>query len=78
MATVKILFEQFSLANFMRLSLFKILRRFLNKEASVSYAQTGEDFIISFLLKHKKKGTYVDVGCHEPIKLLSTFTLYEI
>lgn len=49
---------------------------FLKKKYNKSYSQTGEDLILNFHL-NKKKGVYVDVGCHDPIILNNTYLFYE-
>ena len=42
-----------------------------------SYGQTGEDRIISHLLRDVKNGFYIDVGCFHPVKFSNTFQLYK-
>lgn len=59
----------------LKLTLFYALKKLLNNNATVIYSQTGEDVIISTLLD-KKRGFYVDVGCHDPMRLSNTFSLY--
>jgi FkbM family methyltransferase len=39
------------------------------------FSQTGEDIILSTLI-NKEGGTYVDVGCNDPIGKSNTFLLY--
>lgn len=41
-----------------------------------SFSQKGEDLIIDKLLGYKKKGSYIDVGAHNPDKLSNTKRFY--
>jgi FkbM family methyltransferase len=43
----------------------------------LSYSQEGEDLILNRLFLNKKKGFYIDVGAHHPIKFSNTFLLYK-
>lgn len=51
----------------------------IRKEAKISYAQSGEDLIVDFLLRqiHIDKPTYIDLGAHHPIYLSNTYFFYE-
>ena len=42
-----------------------------------SYSQQGEDLIIDKLLNYKKKGTYIDIGAFDPVRLSNTKRFYE-
>ena len=55
----------------------KVLKRFckLTRCEGVTFSQNGEDLIIDMLIPDKK-GTYVDVGAHHPIRFSNTFQLY--
>jgi FkbM family methyltransferase len=45
------------------------------RHAHVSYAQLGEDLILSHYLK-QDSGFYVDVGCHDPFRYSTTALLH--
>lgn len=47
------------------------------KYAKFSYSQEGEDILLYRLLNKKKKGVYVDVGAHHPIKISNTYFFYK-
>ena len=49
---------------------FKFKPRIIN-------ANWGLDIIVSDILKNKKKGVYVDVGCHHPFINNNTYLLYK-
>ena len=36
-----------------------------------NYSQIGQDYIASSLLKEKKNGTFVDLGCAGPIWIIT-------
>jgi FkbM family methyltransferase len=42
----------------------------------LSYAQSGEDLILSGLKKSQRKGFYVDVGAHHPKRISNTYLFY--
>jgi len=42
----------------------------------VSYAQEGEDLILSRFFHNRKAGFYVDVGAHHPMRYSNTYLLY--
>ncbi len=46
---------------------------------SLSYAQTGEDIIIDFIIGAKKikDFTYLDIGANQPVKFNNTYKFYE-
>ncbi len=46
---------------------------------NISYAQTGEDIIIDFLIAAKKiqAFTYLDIGANHPVKFSNTYKFYE-
>lgn len=79
----RLLFEQFKAAVALRLLVAEMVLKWCDRDAIVSYAQTGEDRIIRALLaEHKgpygeEKGFYVDVGCNHPTKFSNTFELYK-
>ena len=43
---------------------------------NVTYAQSGEDMILDFLVGHKPLGFYVDVGCNHPLLGSNTYRFY--
>ena len=49
---------------------------FIKKNYKIFYYQFGEDRIIYEILKKKRKGIYVDVGCYHPKKYSNTFLLH--
>jgi FkbM family methyltransferase len=42
-----------------------------------SFSQEGEDLIIDKILNYKKKGFYIDIGAHHPIKYSNTYIFYK-
>jgi FkbM family methyltransferase len=42
-----------------------------------SYAQEGEDLVVDRLLEGKKKGFYVEIGCHHPFRFSNTYMFYK-
>lgn len=52
------------------------LKNIFQNKYCISYSQNGEDIILNYYLR-KKKGLYVDVGCHEPVVLNNTHLFYE-
>jgi FkbM family methyltransferase len=42
-----------------------------------SFSQGGEEQILKFIFKNKKKGFYIDVGCHHPKRFSNTALLYK-
>lgn len=51
----------------------KIYYLFIRKK---SYSQDGEDLLIVEYFKDTKNGTYLDIGCHHPIRFSNTHLLY--
>ena len=45
----------------------------------ISYAQTGEDIIVDFLIGAKKikEFTYLDIGANHPVKFNNTYKFYD-
>ncbi len=58
-----------------RLFLLYVIRRILRLEVGFSYSEFSEDLILNHI-QGMGKGTYVDVGCNEPIHFSNTFSLY--
>jgi FkbM family methyltransferase len=69
------LLEKLPLGLALRLAALFVFRRALAIPVSFSFAQTGEDRILSSYL-HERTGFYVDVGCNDPLKFSSTFAFY--
>lgn len=44
---------------------------------TVSWSQAGEDISLDYFLKHRKFGSYIDVGAHHPDKKSNTRQLYQ-
>lgn len=66
--------------NFFNRSLFKrIYRKLTDVSYTISYAQTGEDIIIDFLIQARnvKNFTYLDIGANHPVKFNNTYKFYE-
>ena len=73
-------FLDFSLKNksFYKLYLFynlyiRNLKYYLRK----TYSQFNEDTFLKEYFKNKKKGFFIDIGCHHPFKANNTFLLYK-
>jgi FkbM family methyltransferase len=45
-------------------------------ELNQAYGQNGEDIIVRRLLQHKRKGFFVDIGAHHPVRYSNTYSLY--
>lgn len=58
----------------MRDYLRKIYYLFVRRK---SYSQDGEDILILDHFKDTKNGTYLDIGCHHPIRFSNTHLLYK-
>ena len=43
-----------------------------------SYSQFDEDLFLKKYFENKKKGFFVDIGCHHPFKGNNTFLLYKL
>lgn len=61
----------------------KFVTDFLDSKGHPSYAQEGEDRVLSYLLlklhdsKYINNGFYVDVGAHHPYRFSNTFLFYK-
>jgi FkbM family methyltransferase len=44
---------------------------------STSYSQFGEDLVMAALCRWPTEGTYLDVGCNDPVRYSNTYWLYE-
>jgi FkbM family methyltransferase len=58
-----------------------IIKRLLGKEDNhkISYAQCGEDLIVSFIFSGLKMSdwTYLDIGAHHPTQISNTYLFYK-
>lgn len=75
----RILLNQIGMRRAWQITLMKGLRKLLSPGSNFHYAQTGEDLILQYLIEKyldKKVITYIDVGCHDPIKISSTYLHY--
>lgn len=71
--------HQVGLRRAVRITLFKRLRRVLGGHSQLHFSHTGEDLIIHFLVAKYLSAnqiTYVDVGCHHPQRISSSYLLY--
>ena len=64
------------------LNIFKILYflfQFLKSKLKprIINANWGLDLIINAIFKNKKKGTYIDIGCHHPLINNNTYILHK-
>jgi len=58
--------------------MLKFYDRYINRHYQKSYAQEGEDIILSRILDGKiDKGFYVDVGAHHPKRFSNTYYFYK-
>lgn len=59
-----------------------LVRRLLGRvhpseeHSRLSYAQEGEDLVVSKELGNKRSGFYVDIGAHHPFRFSNTYFLY--
>ena len=73
-------FLDFSLKNksFYKLYLFyNLYIRNLKYYLRNTYSQFNEDTYLKEYFKNKKKGFFIDIGCHHPFKANNTFLLYK-
>ena len=73
-------FLHFSLKNknFYKIYLFyNLYVRNLKYYLKSSYSQFNEDAFLKEYFKNKKKGFFIDIGCHHPFKANNTFLLYK-
>lgn len=45
--------------------------------AHLYFSQNGEDILLEEIFHNEPTGTYVDVGCHHPVRYSNTFLLYK-
>ncbi len=70
------LFKKLPFLVALRLSLLILIKKMMANEANVYFSQTGEDTVLKFLLRDRKEGFYVDIGCNTPLYFSNTFLLY--
>ena len=46
--------------------------------ATKSYSQEGEDLVLNRVFGGRRRGFYVEVGCHHPFRFSNTFLFYRI
>ena len=54
-----------------------LVKKCLKRGIETSYAQFGEDVVISAVLRGTKVGTYVDVGAFDPVLYSNTYHFYK-
>jgi FkbM family methyltransferase len=52
------------------------IRLFYKSYYSISYSQEGEDLILRGYFNQIKKGVFVDIGAHHPVRFSNTYLLY--
>lgn len=52
------------------------LKEIIYKRYKISFSKSGEDLLLSKILQRFKSGTYVDIGCWDPIKASNTYYFY--
>lgn len=57
----------------------RVYQKLTGTPYNITYAQTGEDIIIDFLIGAKKikNFTYLDIGANHPVKFSNTYKFYE-
>ena len=70
------LYNSLRFIDFVKYNANKLSSKLLNPDAQLSYSQFGEDLIIQTFFQSQKSGTYIDVGCNEPINYSNTWKLY--
>lgn len=55
-----------------------LLYRFANLHAQASYSQEGEDRILQRLFENQRRGFYVDIGAHHPLRFSNTYLFYKL
>lgn len=59
------------------LNLVRAFFHFSNRYGDISYAQEGEDRILSRVIDCSKKGYYIDIGAHSPSRCSNTYYFYK-
>ena len=73
-------FLHFSLKNknfYKKYLFYNLYIRNLKYYLKSSYSQFNEDVFLKEYFKNKKKGFFIDIGCHHPFKANNTFLLYK-
>ncbi len=60
-----------------RLAARNVYGRYWKGYARLSYSQEGEDLILLRYFEGKRRGFYVDVGAHHPLRFSNTHVFYE-
>lgn len=55
----------------------RLLMRPPHLEPNICYGQDGEDLVLNRLLSNQKKGFYVDIGAHHPVRFSNTYLFYK-
>lgn len=48
------------------------------EEVNISYAQEGEDLVLSRLIGMKSDGFFIDIGAHDPKRFSNTYRFYQL
>jgi len=70
------LYKYFPFKTATALTICEATRALLDPYGRCSYAQCGEDSIISAYIDPTRAGFYVDIGCHHPFRGSNTLNLY--
>jgi len=70
-------YKMYGAKKFVVYSISEMYLRLWMQNVRNSYSQKGEDVEIDKLLKHKKKGFYVDVGANHPVRFNNTYRFYK-
>jgi FkbM family methyltransferase len=73
---IRVLFSQLRPWMGIKIFFFTAFNHLLNPYANIFFGISAEDQVIDTLLKHPKRGYYVDVGCNQPIRFSNTFNFY--
>lgn len=52
------------------------IKEFIYKRYRISFSKSGEDLLLAKILQNFKSGTYVDIGCWDPIKASNSYYFY--
>jgi FkbM family methyltransferase len=71
------LIRQYGWRRFTSFAASEIYARIWKRFVLRSYSQHGEDVIMDKLLRHKKRGFYVDIGAFDPYRFSNTMRFYQ-
>lgn len=57
---------------------YKKIQKYSQLYANINYSQDGEEVFLKYFFMGKKKGVYVDVGAHHPIRFSNTYWAYQM